>query len=47
MKRKILNKKIEIKNSEINEIIKNGINQCDEELKNLTKIHFVRWTYRP
>ena len=38
IKRKTLNKKNEIKNSEINEIIKNGINQCDEELKNLTKI---------
>ena len=38
IKRKTLNKKNEIKNSEINEIIKNGINQCDEELQNLTKI---------
>ena len=38
IKRKILNKKKEIENSEINEIINNGINQCDEELKNLAKI---------
>jgi len=37
-KRKTLNKKNEIKNSEMSEIIKSGINQCDEELKNLTKI---------
>ena len=37
-KRKIVNKKDEIKITEINEIIKNGINQCDEEIKNLTKI---------
>ena len=36
IKRKTLNKKNEIKNSEINEIIKNGINECDEELINLT-----------
>ena len=33
-----MNKKDEIKIAEINEIIKNGINQCDEEIKNLTKI---------
>ena len=44
IKRKILNKKNEIKNSEINEIIKNGINQCDEELKNLTKIEELLMT---
>ena len=44
IKRKILNKKSEIKNSEINEIIKNGINQCDEELKNLTKIEELLMT---
>ena len=35
---KNLNQKTNIKNSEINEIIKNGINQCDEELKNLKRI---------
>ena len=34
----MVNKKDEIKITEINEIIKNGINQCDEEIKNLTKI---------
>ena len=44
IKRKTLNKKNEIKNSEINEIIKNGINQCDEELKNLTKIEELLMT---
>ena len=38
VKRKIINKKNEIKNSEIKDIIKRGINQCDEEIKNLTKI---------
>ena len=35
---KFSNKKSDLKNNEINDIIKNGINQCDEEIKNLTKI---------
>ena len=38
VRKKIINKKNEMKNSEINDIIKSGINQCDEELKNLKKI---------
>ena len=36
--KKIINKKEELKNNEINDIIKTGINQCDEEIKNLAKI---------
>ena len=38
VRKKIINKKNEMKNSKINDIIKSGINQCDEEIKNLTKI---------
>ncbi len=42
-----LNQKSVIKNNEINEIIKKGINQCDEELKNLKKIEdFLIFKYK-
>ena len=36
--KKNMNKKNDIENNDINEIIKNGIEQCDEEIKNLSKI---------
>ena len=38
IKKKISNKKKDIKDDNINEIIKTGIEQCDEELRNLSKI---------
>ena len=39
--KKLTNKK---NNNEIKEIIKNGIEECDEELKNLTKIEELLMT---
>ena len=56
--KKNMNKKNDIENNDINEIIKNGIEQCDEEIKNLSKIEelllfkckkkakIYRWNFR-
>ena len=38
IRKKIINKNDDLKDNQINEIIKTGIEQCDEELKNLMKI---------